>query len=49
VVQIFNRLLRREVGEAHPTVDYVAMQKPEILTDLCRGCGLRLGCANGGA
>ena len=37
-VQIFNKVLRRQVGEDRmPTVDYVIRTKPEILTELCRG------------
>jgi len=48
VVQIFNKLLRREISSRLPTVDYVAGTKPEILTELCRGyedpeCALSMG------
>ncbi|EDQ87628.1 uncharacterized protein MONBRDRAFT_27016 [Monosiga brevicollis MX1] len=37
VVQIFNRLLKREIGDRTPTVDYICTVKPEILTKLCQG------------
>jgi calcium binding protein 39 len=37
VVQIFNKLLRREVGERLPTVEHIGQAKPEILTELCQG------------
>jgi calcium binding protein 39 len=37
VVQIFNKLLRREISNRMPTVDYIAQNKPEILTQLCYG------------
>lgn len=37
VVQIFGKILKREVGQRFPTVEYICTQKPEILTELCRG------------
>jgi len=37
VVQIFNKLLRREISNRMPTVDHIAQNKPEILTQLCYG------------
>ncbi len=37
IVQIFGRVLRREIGNRTPTVDYICNSKPEILTVLCEG------------
>ena len=37
-MQIFNKLLRREISNRMPTVDHIAQNKPEILTQLCYGC-----------
>lgn len=37
IVQIFNKVMRREVGNRMPSVDYVAGTKPEVLTLLVKG------------
>ena len=36
VVQIFNNIVRRQIGTRTPTVEYICT-KPEILFALCRG------------
>ncbi len=36
VVQIFNNILRRQIGTRTPTVEYICT-KPDILFTLCRG------------
>ena len=35
-VQIFNNILRRQIGTRTPTVEYICT-KPDILFTLCRG------------
>ena len=36
VAQIFNNVLRRQIGVRHPTVEYIN-SKPDILKNLVKG------------
>ena len=37
VVQIFNNLLRRQIGARTPTVEYIVAKRQDILFDLMKG------------
>ena len=37
VVQIFNNILRRQIGTRTPTVEYICTTKPDIIFTLCKG------------
>lgn len=43
VSQIFNNLLRRQIGQRWPTVEYLS-QKEETIFAALKGCGIRLPC-----